>query len=525
MLGLCAVNMLWLQVLYAQRLYTSFSQVAERALGFTPSGLAVRARQGGTRAEVAVLSQSPPGLHLFGIENQGTITLLSSTPLAGERDGLLESDAGSSAEYFSLTADGTAVSLLKENGSVYTETLIAAPVKSQRIALADIDGDGRKDILLFGKNRAGVSTFLGKPGGGFAPGPELFGDVSISDLRTIDINGDGIPDVLLCDWLGNRLALFYGISRMVFSEQVTAELPGEPAAVACTWLDRHRMLGVAVAIPAERKILFLRATPSGDIQVDATMQVAGHMKGLEFAAINDDPFPDIVAPAEEGTIVTSGAGAYQFNPPTLLGPGAAPAGWAVADIDGDGHTDFAVAERTSKRLVLMANAQHSVKTAWPSTYAAGSRPRGILARDLDGDGLVDIAVANSNSSTVSILLNRGGGRFSGPSMAFVSDGPVHLTGTVPRAGVPTTLVTSHTSTDRVDIVTFEGSPLHASSTAIPAGSQPFVLHAWIDSVSFKMLLRYTRQENNGVSLSLFEQISGGQFLERSIRFSLTDRIA
>ena len=88
MLGLCTVNILWLQVLYAQRLYTSFSQVSERTLGFTPAGLAVRQRQGGGRAEIAVLSQSPPALHIYGMEDSGGITLVGSTPLGGERRGL-----------------------------------------------------------------------------------------------------------------------------------------------------------------------------------------------------------------------------------------------------------------------------------------------------------------------------------------------------------------------------------------------------------------------------------------------------
>jgi hypothetical protein len=525
MLGLCTVNMLWLQILYAQRLYTSFGQVAERALGFTPTGLAVRQRQGGGRAEIAVLSQSPPGLHIFGMEDSGGIVALGSTPLAGERRGLTRSDAGGEGGYISLTMDGRAVSLLSQRGTEYAETLIAIPVKSQRIRLADINGDGRMDILLYGRNRAGVSTLLGKPGGGFAPGPELFSDLSISDLRTADINGDGIPDVILCDWLSNRLVLFYGISRMVFSEQVTVDIPGEPAALACTWLKPRRMLGVAVAIPSERKIIFLKATPAGDILIYATMQVPGRPLSVEFASLNDDAFLDIVAPAEEGTIVSTGAGPFQFNPPTLLGPGAAPAGWALADFDGDGRTDFAVAERTSRRLVLMANAQHGPKAAWPSTYAAGSKPRGLLAMDLDGDGLVDIAVANSNSSTVSILFNRGQGRFSGGAMAFVSDRPAHLTCTLPSSGAPPALICSHTSSNKVGVLAFENSPLRASTIAIPTGSQPYVLHAWVDSVSLKMLLRYAWQDKKAVSLAVFEQISGGQFLERSMRFSPTDRIA
>ncbi len=525
MLGLCTVNMLWLQVLYAQRLYTSFGQVAERMLGFTPSGLAVRQRHGAGRAEIAVLSQSPPGLHIFAAGDSGSISLLGSTPLAGERVGLTPADDGGKSAYLSLTSDGSAISFIRESGNTWSETLMPLSVKSQRIVLADINGDGRKDILLFGKSRAGISTFIAKAGGGYVQGPELFSEISISDLRTTDINGDGIPDVLLCDWLSNRLVLFYGISRMVFSEQVTADLPGEPEALDCTWLDRHTTLGVAVALPSRRKILFLRATPSGDIGIDAVMDLPGTPAGVGFTSLNDDAYPDMVAPAEEGTIVATGAGPFEFNPPVLLGPGAAPAGWVLADLDGDGRTDFASAGRISKRLVLMANAGHAAEGARPSTYAAGSRPGGLLARDIDGDGRVDIAVANSNSSSVTILFNRGEGRFSGGMMALVSESPSRLTCTSPGPGSPPAIVTSHTSADRVGIVSLENSPLRASALAIPTGKEPFVLHAWTDGASLRMLVRYVPHGRNAVSLSLFEQISGGQFLERSMHFSLPDRIA
>ena len=34
-----------------------------------------------------------------------------------------------------------------------------------------------------------------------------------------DANGDGINDVFLLNWLSDQLEVFYGITRMVFSEQ------------------------------------------------------------------------------------------------------------------------------------------------------------------------------------------------------------------------------------------------------------------------------------------------------------------
>ena len=526
-LGLCAAHMIWLQLTYGQRLYTSFGQVAERSLGFTPTGLAVHALPAGSRSEVAVLAKSPPALYTFALSDSGTIVQLGTSPLGGSRQGLIAADAGPNSEpqFLCLSADGEELCILTREGGLYREKTLSLPQKSERLLLADIDNDGRKDVLLFGKNRTGVSTLLGRPGGRYVPGPDLFVDISISDLTTIDLNGDGITDVLACNWLSNQLSLYYGISRMVFSEQGTFDLPGEPDRIAATWLDRRRFLGVAVSIPGERKIALLRAAPSGDLQLEGTMSLPGRPVAVGFAPIHDEEIPDLVIPADDGIIVSRGAGVFEFSPPTLLGPGEDPAGWALADVDGDRKTDLAVAERGAQRLVFLANAEHGAAAAWPSCYAVGSKPLGVVTADLDGDGRQDIAVANSSSSTVSLLFNRGRRRFTGQQTVFVPEGPARLT--VPNSSLHTvvrTLVSAHPSGDQVGVLTLQDDPLRATSFSIPTGPEPRVLHAWEDTSALRILLRYGGRGSGPLSLSLFEQIGGRQFLERAFRASLPERL-
>ena len=47
----------------------------------------------------------------------------------------------------------------------------------------------------------------------------------------------------------------------------------------------------------------------------------------------------------------------------------------------------------------------------PKSYGAGRYPFAVAIGDLNADGKLDLAVANYGASTVSVLLNRGGGRF------------------------------------------------------------------------------------------------------------------
>src|SRR6476620_10807419 len=56
----------------------------------------------------------------------------------------------------------------------------------------------------------------------------------------------------------------------------------------------------------------------------------------------------------------------------------------------------------------------AIEFAPPKIYAAGTSPTAVAVADFNGDGQPDIAVANSGSGNVSILLNNGDGTLRGP---------------------------------------------------------------------------------------------------------------
>lgn len=526
-LSLFTVNMLWMPAAYSQRLSATFGPVAERPLGFAPAGLAIRIVASQPRAEIAVLAQSPPALHFFSLNDAGAIDSTGEVRLAAPLNGLMSAVMHGVGEpsFFGLTAEGTGVAVIAREGKRYAEKVVGIPNKAQHVAAADINNDGIPDLLVFGKGMAGVSTILGTRAGGFEPGPDLFTEISVSDLRILDINGDGINDAILCNWLSNQLTIFYGISRMVFSEQLTVSLPGEPEALATSWLPRKRWLGVAVTVPSDNRLVLLRGTPDGEFRIDGHVALGGKPSGVSFALVNGDTFPDLIIPTDRGTIVSLGAEQFGFLPPALLGPGAAPAGWGVADVDGDRKLDFVAAERNTQRLVILGNALHGDRTVWPAVYAVGSRPHGLAIRDYNGDGLPDIAVANSGSSSVSLLLNNGRGKFRGEYAVTVAEQPVHVAAGVPGTGWSRALVTSHPASEQIDVVTWESDPSSATSLSIPTGPRPYTMRAWSDSLSLRVLVRYPPRGDAPVSLSLFEQLGGRQFLERSLRASLPERLA
>ena len=89
-----------------------------------------------------------------------------------------------------------------------------------------------------------------------------------------------------------------------------------------------------------------------------------------------------------------------------------------------------------------------------------------------------------------------------------------------------TLITTHSNVDRIAVVELDENIRTSNTFTIPTSSNPYVLFAKEDPVNkqLEVLVRNTNPEDGSLSLSMFEQIGVGQFIERSLRPNLPDRI-
>ncbi len=118
-----------------------------------------------------------------------------------------------------------------------------------------------------------------------------------------------------------------------------------------------------------------------------------------------------------------------FGPPTDYAAGDNPRSVFIADLDGDGDNDLAVANEVSDNVSVLLN--NGDGTFAPNVdYDAGDQPRSVFSADLDRDGDNGLAVANLSGHTASVLLNNGDGTFapkmdysagSVPTSVFIAD--------------------------------------------------------------------------------------------------------
>src|SRR5207247_5690349 len=100
---------------------------------------------------------------------------------------------------------------------------------------------------------------------------------------------------------------------------------------------------------------------------------------------------------------------------------------AVADFNGDGKLDLAVANSNtgSNVSILLGKGDGTFQAAmnFPMNVPVGSAPFSVAVGDFNGDGKLDLATANEGSANVSILLGDGTGAFGAVITFAVGNNP------------------------------------------------------------------------------------------------------
>ncbi len=305
----------------------------------------------------------------------------------------------------------------------------------RRIALGDLNHDGRTDLAVSGISRSALSGWLNRlvifyqdPASGLLlPAEEhtVTGN-ALGDITIADINSDGLNDVVvLADWLTNpergTVSIWYqNRDGSLMPEYIYDEVPvrfmGE-VHVADMDGDGDNDLVVQTGNLTFAVIRQDTSTVPGTLSrtpdlYTVTTTYWGNFEAFAIGDVNGDGRNDVVVldPGNSGYLnvfLQGNAGA--LNPPVLSVPwGAALFGIEIADVDGDGLQDI-LGETSGTVHVLFQNPDHtfqpSVSYPFPTISFGGSLEHQALSvGDVTGDGRPDAVVSWSNEG-VFILEN------------------------------------------------------------------------------------------------------------------------
>ncbi len=378
------------------------------------------------------------------------------------------------------------------------------------VAIVDVNGDGKPDLIVADSYDNSVSVLLGNGDGTFQPPVTSYPVGSKPEaLAVADLNGDGKLDIITANSDDDTVSVLLGNGDGTFQNAQSFQVGSGPDSVAVADLNGDGKLDLITANGGDNTVSVLvnKTTPGANLLQFAPAQsftVGNDPKAVAVADLNGDGKPDILtADYSDGTVsllrneTAKGAASVNFAPRQTFPVGSNPQDVAVADLNGDGKPDLAVAN--GKSDLAVANSDDGTVSvvlnqttsptadfafAAPQTFTVGGDPDFIAVGDLNGDGKPDIVTANyfSGGSTVSVLLNQ---TVNGNAFANFAPQQVFNVGGDPRTvaigdlngdGKPD-LVTANDFSGTVSVLMGNGDGSFQTQPAFGVGADPLALAA------------------------------------------------
>lgn len=297
------------------------------------------------------------------------------------------------------------------------------------VALGDLDGDGKIDVVT--PNNASITNASYFRNQSTGPGSIAYSaktDFTIGSNPISafigDIDGDGLPDVVVANYGTNNYSIFRNTSTVgtiSFAARVNVTASASstnPYDVKIQDMDGDGKADLIVANNGGPYLSVHRNTGSVGTISFATpidFQAFTSPVSVSIGDLDGDGKPDVAVANFFNTFDnaisvfrnTSTPGTINFATKLDLTPGSQPRSVAIGDIDGDGKSDLAVANGNSNNMSIFRNTSSvgTLSFAARVDVTTGTGPFSVSLGDIDGDSKVDLAVANYTAGTVSVFRN------------------------------------------------------------------------------------------------------------------------
>jgi hypothetical protein len=326
-----------------------------------------------------------------------------------------------------LTANGVSIYLGNGKGGFAPPVSYDAGVNPTGLTVADLSGDGQLDLLL-GNVYGDVLMLVGNGDGTFRPFEPVKAAIA---LAVADLTGNGARDFVFADQSLNRVTVVYGTTSQsstnpqVLGNQATGVLA--PGAVKLADLNGDGIPDLIVANSGGNNVLVYPGLGNGQfgppVGGTAGFPVGTDPTGLAVADLPDPSSPDhkpvrALLVADTGSndvsvLLSQGSGSsWTMIPGPRVQTDAGPVAVAVGNLLGGSQTDLAVANSGANDVQIFPSVGGGFfndQTKAVTKVSVGQAPSSLFVGNFNGlgQGLATINAGSNNGTLISSLGSAG----------------------------------------------------------------------------------------------------------------------
>src|SRR5439155_8919344 len=321
----------------------------------------------------------------------------------------------------------------------------AHPSRDILMIEADLEGIDQETFIFANRELDRLSVRHGEDEPAVIAGRKD-GLVDLRAIRLGDLNGDGVPDLVVANGAGHNILVYPGLGNGQFGPEVNGgkgfAAGTDPVDVFVADLDDGGTPYLVVADQATDTVLVLFGRGQG---TDWALEPGGAYRSgpgptsVRVYQGDGDAAPSLVITDGGGNTVHIlsglGRGLFDDSSPRILHTGTVPRQCLIGDFTGNGRLDLVTVNSGSNDLTLFKDFQNpaSVGETIPS---GGQAPVTAVAGDINGDHVSDLIVANSGDGSVALLLGAADGLRLAEALPSPGLHPTALVGPVAWPNVP-----------------------------------------------------------------------------------------
>jgi hypothetical protein len=250
-----------------------------------------------------------------------------------------------------------------------------------------------------------------------------------SYLITVDLNLDGLPDLVSANSKNNTLSVLLSNGDGTFRKTLTFPVASEPTSIATGDVNRDSIPDLLVNSRGSGQFTILLGYGNGSFRKLPAVKTGKVPLAIIPADFNGDKKLDVaVTLTFDKMEIYLGSGDGTFNKKGTYLTGSRPFSGASGDFNRDGNIDIALATSSSaSSAIRLYMGKGNGAFFMPRVIAKGLVPLALVKSDMNSNGLEDLIFTSGKGDNIHMLLSRGDGTFKKEITLSGGGGPIALT--------------------------------------------------------------------------------------------------